>query len=256
VNFIVSKQKENYKDFEKDKSLSLFDQCFEEERRKMLLWRIGFTDEQTNTLRENHQDKIEAFRKVLDYFENVKTANGETKVSDGIDHPPVFWVRHILRELPDFFSRNFQNGEWAFMPVDWFCEMMAVSYVDQKDLTLSDSRKLKALEFQQSYRDLICVFDPQVQKNLESLVKRAAVINYPYRSTGDGLVWVINEAIAARDQVKREKIQEALDRFIESQVLIPEKWKPIEKDEIKGSSIKARLLRKMQEHLEFFDEKI
>ena len=56
--------------------------------------------------------------------------------------------------------------------------------------------------------------------------------------------------------VEQQEIQEAIDRFIASQVLVPEKWKPISAEELKGSSMKARLLRKMQENLEIYKDAI
>ena len=143
------------------------------------------------------------------------------------------------------------------MPVEDFCRIMAATYVNDKDLTLTDSRKLKALEFQEFYRELITVVDPErEEETIKSIVKRSSVINYAYRSTGDGLTWIVNEAIAAKSKMNHQEIQEAIDRFIASQVLIPGKLKPIRKEELKGPSMKARLLRKMQENLEIYKETI
>lgn len=268
ADFIVTKKKKNLKFFEQHPSLAVFDQCFQEERHKALLTKMGFTDEQISKIRKHHQGKIEAFRKVMNYFEDLKTSGGEQKVPDGIDHPPVFLLRDIIRELPIFLLKNFkphvpqdasesEGIRWSIMPVDEFCRIMAASYVNEADLALTDSRKLKAIEFQELYRGLISAVDPDnEEETLKGIVKRSSIINYTYRSTGDGLTWIVNEAIEARDQMKQQEIQEAIDRFIESQILVPGKWKPIREDELKGSSMKARLLRKMQENLELYKETI
>jgi hypothetical protein len=268
ADFIVTKEKKNLKNFDQHPSLKTFDQSFELERRKALLWKIGFSEDQTLKLCEHHQDKIEAFRKTLNYFEDLKTSGGEHKVADGIDHPPVFLVRNIIRELPMFLLKNFKphiprsgkeiDGiQWSVMPVEEFCRIMAASYADEEDLTLTDNRKLKALEFQESYRGLIVAVSPDDQaETLRDIVKRSSVINYAYRSTGDGLTWIVDEAINAKDTMDRHEIQEAVDRFIESQVLVPGKWKPIREEELRGSSMKSRLLRKMQESLELYVDTI
>lgn len=268
VDFVATKEKKNLKNFEQHPSLALFDECFQEERQKALLFKMGFTEEQIIRIRKHHNDKIEAFRKVLDYFEDLKTSEGEQKVPDGIDHPPIFLVRNIIRELPLYLLKNFkphvpQDGsesdglKWSIMPVEEFCQIMAASYVNQEDLTLTDRRKLKALEFQELYRSLISAVDTHNEEaTLKSIAKRSSIINYTYRSTGDGLTWIVNEAIEAKDQMKQQEIQEAIDRFIGSQILVPGKWKPIREEELKGPSTKARLLRKMQENLELYKETI
>ena len=268
VDFITTKTKKNLKTFEQHPSLTLFDQYFQAERQRALLTKMGFTAEQIDKIREHHPEKIEAFRKVLNYFEDLKTSEGQMKVADGIDHPPVFLLRNIIRELPLFLLKNFkphipQNGsasdglKWSIMPVEEFCRIMAASYVNEQDLTLTDSRKLKAIEFQELYRDLISTVDPDHQEEtLKVIAKRSSIINYTYRSTGDGLTWIVNEAIDAKDRMKQQEIQEAIDRFIGSQILVPGKWKPIREEELKGSSTKAQLLRKMQENLELYKETI
>jgi uncharacterized protein YdiU (UPF0061 family) len=268
VDFIITREKTNLRNFDEHSCLTLFDQCFQEERQKVLLTKMGFTDEQITTIRIHHHDKVEAFRKVLNYFEDIKTVDGEQKVPDGIDHPPVFLIRNIIRELPVFLLKNFkphipQHGDtseglrWSLMPAEDFCKIMAASYVHEKDLELTDHRKLKAIEFQELYQDLITAIDPNhEEETLKGIVKRSSVINYTYRSTGDGLTWIVNEAIGAKDKMKQQEIQEAIDRFIASQVLIPGKWKPIKEAELKGASMKARLLRKMQENLELYKDAI
>ena len=268
ADFVITKEKKNLKTFEQHPSLTLFDQCFVRERQIALLSKMGFDEKQTQILCANHQNEIEAFRKVLNYFEDLKTSEGERPVPDGIDHPPIFLVRNIIRELPLFLLKNFkphipQDGDesegiqWSIMPVEEFCQIMAAAYVNEKDLTLTDNRKLKALEFQETYRALISSVDPDKEEDtLKSVVKRSSVINYTYRSTGDGLTWIVNEAITAKNKMKQQEIQEAVDRFIASQVLIPGKWKPISEEELKGASMKACLLRKMQENLELYKETI
>ena len=257
VDFILTKEKKNIKVFDGDPSLVEFDQYFQSERQKRMLCRIGFTEETVASLIDKHQPKVEAFRKVLNYFEDIKTVGGEVTLPDGVDHPPVFLIRHILRELPDFLFRNFKDEQWVMMPVEDFCQLMAATYAEKADLDLTDIRKLRALEFQELYRQLITAAAPgQESDTLKNVARRASVINYEYRSTGDGLTWIVNEAIKVKDDVGQNHLQEAIDRFIDAQVLVPGKWKPIKEEELKGRSKTVQLLRMMQENLEFYKENI
>ena len=61
---------------------------------------------------------------------------------------------------------------------------------------------------------------------------------------------IVNEIIAMKDDLSPAELQSAMDCFIESQVLIPGEWKPIEPDELEGSSAKSRLLKSMLTNLE------
>ena len=269
VDFIKTKKRKNLKDFEDHPALKVFDKTFEEKRQKALLWRMGFTPEAIHHLREHHQDTIKQFSQILCYFEDLKTTKGQRTVPDGIDHPPVFLVRHIMRELPAFLLKNFtphvpqdseeeklEGGEWSLMPVEHFCHIMAASYVDRADLEITDARKLKAITFQELYQNLIRAAGNDELKTLKTVADRSAVINYAYRCTGDGLTWIVQEIISRRDKMKRAHIHEVIDRFIESQVLVPNKWKPLKDEELKGGSMKSELLQTIQGILEDYKENI
>lgn len=256
VDFIVTKEKKNTLFFEHDPVLALFDQWFIQEKQKRMLWRVGFTERQINKLMAEHIEKVVAFGNVLNYFEDIKTVNGEKKVPDGVDHPPVFLIRHILRDLPRTILEKDKVSDWPVIDPAEFCQMMAASYADKKDLILTDIRSHRALAFQKLYRQLIQAVDSHVKETLVSVAERSAVINYEFRRTGDGLTWIINEALCVKDKMKQQEFQDTIERFIESQVLIPGEWKPIRKTELSGQSMKSRLLTKMMENLEEFNEKI
>lgn len=267
VDYIETKNKKNLKQFENDPLLEIFDKSFKEERQGALLKRMGFAKDQSILLREKAQEKIEKFRNALNYFEDAKVSEGQSRVADGIDHPPVFLVRNILRELPQYLSMHYSAGGWSVMPVADFCDIMAASYVEQKDLNLTDLRKLKALEFQDCYRELFkCLLqlsdlegkteDEYLLGVLKTVAKRSSIINYEYRSTGDGLTWIINEAISFKDKMRQSQLQDTIERFIGSQILIPGVWDPIREEELTGTSMKAELLKKMHENLELYKERI
>jgi len=256
VDWIISKRSRPLQEFRDDPCVSLFDQCFRQERLKRMLWRVGFTPVQTGRLLESHTGTVEEFQGALKYFEDIKTVNGVQKVADGIDHPPVFLVRHILRELPRFILENIRDGEWRFMPAEKFCEIMAASYADTGDLQLTDTRRQKAVRFQQLYRQLIQAAGGDEDRTLRAVAERSSIANYIYRSTGDGLTWIIRDLMQVKDRIRRQELQGIIDRFIESQVLVPGTWRPVTQREVTGRSVRARYLRKILRTLEMFQELI
>ena len=124
----------------------------------------------------------------------------------------------------------------------------------EEDKKLNDSRKLKIVEFQEIYRDLIRVLGEKIEETLQGIAQRSSVINYEHRCTGDGLTWIVNEIIAAKEKMPQDQLQEVIDRFIESQVLVPGEWKPIKEEEAKGNSAKAILMKTVLEQVELYKE--
>jgi hypothetical protein len=62
--------------------------------------------------------------------------------------------------------------------------------------------------------------------------------------------------IAVSGKIKVSGLQEALDAFIDSQVLVPGAWQPVAPDQIKPHTLKSRLLITIQENLEEHKESV
>jgi hypothetical protein len=70
------------------------------------------------------------------------------------------------------------------------------------------------------------------------------------------VTWIIEEVIAMKDKIKIDGLQEAIEAFIDSQVLIPGKWQPVPPEKLQANTLKSRLLQKIQENLEAYKESI
>ncbi|MCB9757955.1 MAG: YdiU family protein [Candidatus Omnitrophica bacterium] len=257
IDFLITKKKKTISHFANDQQLVVFDQFYQQESHKCMLWNMGFEPAHINRILKHHKNELAIFRRELSYFEDVKDPKGQEKVPDGIDHPPIFLVRNILRVLPQYLYEHRKEKAWPILPADEFCRIMAKSYVDAADLNLTPLRKKRAFEFQRRYMDLIyAVGKNRRWETLKTIAQRSAVINYKYRGTGDGLTWITTEAIKAHNRLDQNALQEVLDRYIKSQVLVPGKFEPIKDSELKGRSHKAKLIRKMWEVLKEFNESI
>jgi hypothetical protein len=257
--FIESGEKHNLRRFRNAKCLRVFDQAFEAETDRRVLWHIGFTPEQIERLAQTAQKEIKDFHNALSYFEDLKISKGIEKVPDGFTHKPVFLVRNLLRLLPAYYvsqAISKVDEETAYLPGDLFCQVMAASYVPRKDLELTPSRVEHIKNFQECYLKLVMGLGEPLDTVLKTVQERSAVINHRHRITGDAVTFIVEEIVAVKGKIKIEGLQDALDAFIDSQTLIPGKWRPVPADQLEQNTLKARLLNKIQENLEEFKESI
>jgi uncharacterized protein YdiU (UPF0061 family) len=255
--FIQSGVKENLNAFRNAECLRVFDEAFARERDQRMLWRIGFTREQISYLMNNAQKEIREFDRSLSYFEDRKVKRGIAKLPDGFTHNPVFLIRNLLRLLPAYYvaqTISRVDDTSAYMPDDIFCRIMAASYVGKKDLEFARPSHIKG--FQECYLRLVAAFGGPFDLVLKTLQERSAVINHRHRITGDAVTWIIEEVIAMKGKIKTDGLQEAIDAFIDSQVLIPGKWQPVPPEKLKSNTLKSQLLQKIQQNLETYKESI
>lgn len=259
MDFIETGEKKNLNTFKDAECLRVFDEAFAMERDQRMLWRIGFTAEQIGYLMNHAQQQIRDFDRSLSYFEDRKVSKGIEKLPDGFTHSPVFLIRNLLRTLPGYYLSHaitHADDESVHMSNEVFLQTMAASYVGKKDLKLTEARVAHIKNFQQCYLRLVAALGGPLDLVLKALQERSAVINHRHRITGDAVTWIIEEVIAIKGKIKIDGLQEALDAFIDSQVLIPGKWRPVPPEKLSANTLKSRLLQKIQQNLETYKESI
>ena len=142
------------------------------------------------------------------------------------------------------------------MPDDIFCRIMAASYVGNKELQPTPTIASRVKDFQECYLRLVAALGGPFDMILKTLQDRSAVINHRHRITGDAVTWIIEEVIAMKSKIRTDGLQEAIDAFIDSQVLIPGKWQPVPPEQLKSTTLKSQLLQKIQHNLEAYKESI
>jgi uncharacterized protein YdiU (UPF0061 family) len=259
MSFIQSGVKENLNNFKNADCLRVFDETFARERDQRMLWRIGFTPEQIKYLMNNARKEIRDFDRSLSYFENRKVQKGIEKLPDGFTHNPVFLIRNLLRLLPAYYvaqTASRVDDTSAYMPDEIFCRIMAASYVGKNDLKTSATTSSYVKDFQECYLRLVAALGGPFDMVLKTLQERSAIINHRHRITGDAVTWIIEEVIAIKGKIRIDGLQEAIDAFIESQVLIPGKWQPVPPEKLNSNTLKSQLLQKIQQNLETYKESI
>jgi hypothetical protein len=259
MEFIQTGEKQNLRNFKDAECLKTFDLAFEGEKDFRILWRIGFTLMQIEHLMQKAQREIKDFHRAVSYFEDLKISKGIERLPDGFTHKPVFLIRNLLRLLPAYYAAqriSKVEEDSAYMPDDIFCRVMAASYAAKRDLQLTPARAAHVKNFQECYLKLVAALGEPFDEVLRTLQERSAIINHRHRITGDALVFIIEEVIAMKGKIKVNELQEALEAFIDSQVLIPQKWHPVSPEQLKPNTLKSRLLHKIQDNLEEYKESI
>jgi hypothetical protein len=255
VRFILTGRKLNLRRFRNAKCLNEFDRAFDRERDRRLLRRLGFAPAQVSRLLKQGRREIAAFRQALAFFEDAKVARGMEKLPDGVTHRPVFLIRSLLRQLPEYYVQACRCEFGATMPPALFCKIMAASYASRRDLRMTPTRESRAIHFQHCYQRLIAKAGPY-DVVLRLLRRRSSVVNHEHRMTGNAIIFIVASLMSARRQLTRDDLQAVMDRFIESQVLLPREWRPLERGDLEGASPTAKLLRSIQEMLETHKETV
>jgi uncharacterized protein YdiU (UPF0061 family) len=255
-DFALTGRKRNLRHFKNEPALRQFDQFFEIEREYRVLWRLGFSPEQIEVLRRTGRREITDLRRALTFFEEVKVARGVEKLSDGITHAPVFLIRNLLRELPAFYLDECGGRMGQWMDAKRFYHVMAASYASRRDLRMTPTRIARAENFQKCYQRLIDRAEGSFEEVLGELRERSAIINYEHRITGNAIIFAVEQMVAMKDEVRASDVQAAMDRFIGSQILLPGEWRPLTDDEISDDSVRATLLRAMQQQVEECNETV
>jgi hypothetical protein len=255
MHFARTGRKLNLRHFKDARCLKQFDAWFEIEREWRTLWRLGFTPRQIEILRRRGRGEIGDLQRALTFFEEIKVARGTQKVPDGITHPPVFLIRNLLRELPAFYVEQCGSKLGELMDAERFCQTMAASYASRRDLRLTPTRTARAMNFQKCYQRLIAAAGAY-EDVLADVRARAAVINYEHRITGNAIINAVEQMVALKGDARRSQLQSAMDRFIESQVLIPGEWREIEEPELDDDTMRSRLLAAIQSQVEECKETI
>lgn len=245
MEFIKSGKKTNIAEFKDHPSVKKFDRRFNYHFKKQRLYNIGFQKNDMNYLLDNHFDLVQKFDQIFKYFESIKTERKPEKVADGINHPAIFNMRDLLRELPKLLYHS------GFKLIDSkvLFEIMISSNASLKDNTFKENYHPKLQEFQTIYLELIekTRRKRSALRVLNEIDARSSIINRADRATGNAIILIVEKIIAnIKSGFPIENIQELIEGYVESQLLLPESgiFKPEDVLKRKKASTK-KLLSKL-----------
>lgn len=219
--FIKSGKKTNINEYRDHAYPKKFDKRFVYYNERQRLYNIGFQKNDITNLLDNHFELVLKFEQLFKYFECIKTQRKAEKVADGINRPAIFNMRDLLRELPKLLLDN--NIE-PVEPKTLF-DIMISSTASAKDNTFKETYSDKLLEFQETYVELIEVTRRKrsTERVLKEIQNRSQVINRADRATGNAIIMVVDKIISnIKSGFPIENIQELIEGYVASQLLVPE----------------------------------
>jgi len=223
ADFLITGKKKNIHTFKQHHALKLFDQIFTKTKDEAVLHKMGFDVSIRRRLMDHDvaMAEVRNFRKLYSYFEKAKSRQGLYEVIDGITWDAIFCIRDIMRELPKHYVAG--NDD---MNAREFMEILKSNYATEEDVVLSQGRKAKIRQFQQTYRALIhrasAITGKSVKVILKELAARSALINRYERVTGDSIIHVAKQVMNSRKHLRSDELHQIVNKFISQQVLWPD----------------------------------
>ncbi len=220
-DYLKTKEKKPLKTFAKHSVVQAFDQQFELHRSHRLLYRMGFNQVQRENILK-HKEQFKKFNEEFSYFEKAKISGKKSKVADGVNHPALFNMRAILKELPDYYMKF---GFETDMGDQQFYQTILSSFAKQRDTRMREKHVKHIRHFQSLYKKML-IFAAGKQKPkaiLSGFQQRAKNLNREDRITGNALIQIVNELMAQiKKGLNHQQVQSMIDQLVFSYVGAPE----------------------------------
>lgn len=205
--------KKPLKDFARHPIVEAFNKRFSIARAHRLLYRMGFNRDQRELILK-YPNLFNTFDKEFSYFERAKVAGKMKKVADGVNHPALFNLRAILRELPEFHQKF---GLDIQMPERTFFDLVLSSFAKSRDARLSHKHARHIRSFQKSYVELLRAAFGNTSRSipLGPFAERAKKLNREDRITGNALIQIVDELISqTKKGMPYKDLQALIDQLI------------------------------------------
>jgi hypothetical protein len=253
VDYIKSGKRKPLKYFAKHPVVLSFNQKFARARSERLLYRVGFSSDQRKAILEQ-PGLFEEYDKIFSYFERAKISGTSQKVSDGVNHFPLFNMRNFLREMPAHLHKTGQP-----MPSQQFYKLILSSFAKNQDNRMNEKHELKIRKLQQVYMNLIQAASRKTSPKtvLEKVKERAHVLNSEKRITGNALINIVDFILEEKKKgLSPQGVQRVIDRLVAEHLEMPEvQLSRFYKKEFRKPLVPAQIIQQIQSIvLEFKDD--
>lgn len=224
-DYLKTKKKKPLKYFANHPIVLKFNKLFARKRAERLLYRMGFSSGQRNVILDQHSEVFERFDREFTYFEKAKVRGKQQKVADGVNLPPLYNMRTLLRELPQFFLNSQKPFADTQMSEETFFNLILSSYAKSHDAKIGEKHKHHIKNFQGLYKELIQIASGRnrPEKILKVLAEKAVVLNSDSRITGNALIEIVDIIMQSQKKgLAPNQIQKLIDKLIFSHLGFPE----------------------------------
>ncbi len=218
VDYVKTGQKKTLKYFSKHSSMTDFNRIFTESRKQRLLYRMGFDSAQRKKIMAQTA-LFEEFDRLFSYFERAKISGSSVKVSDGVNHPPLFNMRNFLREIPGLLLKESVVNEEAIF------KNCLSTFTKPKTLKMGNKHHKKLSHLIEVYKLLLLEVTTATNRKmaLTKIEQRAQTLNSEKRITGNALINIVNYLISEKKKgLSPQGIQKVIDKLILDHVDMPE----------------------------------
>ncbi len=253
VDYVKTGKKKPLKDFSKHPVVTGFNKRFAEARAERLLYRVGFCAEHRKAILAK-PGLFEKFDKIYSHFERAKISGTKQKVSDGVNHFPLFNMRDFLREMPAHLLSN--SG---LMPSKDLFKVMLSSFAKNRDTRMSPKHDRMIRDLQRIYSSLVEVGTKKLSLKLalEKMKERTLILNSEKRLTGNALINIVEYILEEkRKGLSNQNIQRVIDRLVTEHLDMPEvNLSKYYKKEFRKPLVSAQIIQHIQNIvLEFKDD--
>jgi uncharacterized protein YdiU (UPF0061 family) len=218
ADYIKTGKKKSLKKFVKHEAVLKFEKSFKKHRADRILYKMGLNQ----TQRENVFKKslFNIFDKEFVFLERAKVKGKIKKVADGINHPALFNLKAIFRELPKHFETT--N---SLMPPEQFFKLILSSFAKNNDSKLNRKIKKRIRAFQISYLQILQAASGKQKINLilRGIAQRSSQLNREERITGNALIQIVDEILEERKKgLKNIEVQKIIEQLIHNYIGLPE----------------------------------
>ncbi len=257
IDYIKTKNKKPLKDFAHHPIIEKFNSLFEEKRAARILYRMGFNEVQRARILRK-KDLFARFDKEFSFFEKAKVSGRSEKVADGVNHPALYNLRTILKELPIHLENSILPLENRAMRESLFFKKILSGYAKSRDARMGEKQRRHIVAFQKLYIELIQVAaDKQKPESiLKGVSERAQKLNSEKRITGNALIEMVEEIIVEKKKgLACDQIQKIIDRLVLEHNGMPEVplstfYRNIQNTPAVKMDLYAKLLSLVQENSE------
>jgi uncharacterized protein YdiU (UPF0061 family) len=216
VDYIKTGKKKSLKHFNNHPVVEKFNREFAEKRADRLLYRMGFNANQRHLILKN-RDLFDQFDREFSFFEKAKISGDMEKVADGVNHPPLYNVRSLLRLLPGHFAKPVSEQE--------IFQKMLSSFSKARDTRMGEKQKRHIKNLVHLYKQLVIAAagTQKPETLLKGLSERAEKLNSDQRITGNALIEMVEEILSEKKKgLPLLQIQKIIDRLVLDHNGLPE----------------------------------
>ena len=229
VDYLNTSEKKPLSHYNQHPLLKKFDCVFEHEIHSYFLKQLGLKPTWIKKVMDQKPRLLKSLYGSYVKLESMKVKRKLRKTVDGVNRPPKFNLRNLIRELPQHLREKGHPIE-----TQQLFEMILSSHVTRVDKRLTAPIRRHIDNFQSDYLALLDVIihstkghpidDLNKKKShiLQDIAERASIYNRPDRVTGNALIIIVETLLKSKKRgLKHMELQSIIDMFIAKQSFGP-----------------------------------